>query len=163
MAGEGAGLEFALAELLRRKGAFVQHDWLEQSLLVVELRSGFLVAATRGPDEAADPVYFDKLEQTRARISDYYGKPAQVLVVDGTQNLLPLQAGAAASAVQTAAEARGVLCLQGAHMYGWLLMDEPDADGLLEQAHNDGAALRQRLWRSAARVFAPAAASFEGT
>lgn len=158
VAGEGAGLEFALAELLRRKGAFVQQDWLEPSLLVAELRSGFLVAAARGPDDAVDAVYFDKLEQARTRIADYYGKSAQALIVDGSQNRLPLHARTAASAIQAAAEARGILCLQGAHMYGWLLMEEPDADGLLEQARNDGAALRQKLWRSAAGALPPAAA-----
>lgn len=160
-AGEGAGLESALAELLRRKGAFVQQDWLEQSLLVAELHSGFLVAAARGPDDTADPVFFDKLEQAQARISDYYGKSTQLLIVDGSQNRLPLHARAAAGAIQAAAEARGMLCLQGAHMYGWLLMEEPDADGLLEQARNDGAALRQRLWHSAARALTPVVASFK--
>lgn len=163
VAGEGAGLELALAELLRRKGAFVQQDWLEQSLLVAELRSGFLVAAACGPDDTADPAFFDKLEQAQARISDYYGKSVQALLVDGSQNRLPLHARTADSAVQAAAEARGVPCLQGAHMYGWLLMEAPDADDLLEQARNDGATLRLRLWRSATQALPPTAATFKGS
>lgn len=158
IAGDDGGLRLALAELLRRQGAFVQQDWLDAGVLIAELRESYLVIAVCGPDEAPEEGYFHRLEQARARIADYFGKSALAMVVDGSQNRLPLADRRTTSEIQAGACKQGILCLQGAHLYGWLMLPEaPGADELAARLRRGDATLPDTLWRSALRALLPAA------
>ncbi len=148
--GEGSGVRLAIAELFRKKGAFVQQDWLEEDLLIVELSERLLVVKVHLPEETLDTGYFAELERARVRIADYFNKPVRILLADCAENALEIQERTAVQKRAALTRPHKLLYLQGTHLYGWLMQ----ADGLVPEAltaalERDDAALWESLQKSA--------------
>ncbi|GAB2906737.1 hypothetical protein [Paralcaligenes ginsengisoli] len=129
LGGEGRGVYTAVAELFRRKGAFVQPDWLENNLLLVELSKNHLAVKIRLPGETVDEAYFRKLEQSRQRIAEYFGRPVLTLLADCSGNGVPLPERNPNVDEAAMARRHGCLYAEGIHLYGWHIgIDNVDPD-----------------------------------
>ncbi len=149
--GEGAGVRLAIAELFRKNGAFVQQDWLEEGLLIVELSERLLVVKVHLAEHAADAAYFTGLEKARARIGDYFNQPVRMLLADCSENALELESRTASPQAAALARRHGLLYLQGTHLYGWLMQaGGPAPDALTTALEHDADALRETLQKCAA-------------
>ena len=148
--GEGSGVRLAIAELFRKKGAFVQQDWLEEGLLIVELSERLLVVKVHLPEETLETGYFAALERARTRIADYFNKPVCMLLADCAENARGIEERTAAPVVAALVRPHQVLYLQGIHLYGWLMqVDGPGPEALTAALEWDDEALWTSLQQSA--------------
>lgn len=116
--GTGRGLYGAVEKLFTSKGAYIQRDWIEESMFMLDHGDGLVAVKTLCIGETLDAALLHRIRAARERISDYFSKHADILIVDCAGNDIAVaqrnpQASAGAHA------ACEYPCLQGVHLYGW--------------------------------------------
>jgi len=160
LAGEGLGAGLAAAEVFRRKGVPVHADWVEKDLHIVELDQRNLLVKARLAGEPLDAAALRRLDEARARVTDYFSRPTPILVVDCADNALPPSARSQHWDAAKLAGLEDAYMLSGLHLYGWHLETPGDSPSrLLQRLMQADADLRDSLLRATLRGLSPLAAA----
>ncbi len=154
LGGVDRGTRLAVAELFRRQGYIVQHDWLDERILIVETDADWLAVQVRLANEEIGQDYFTCLDAAARRIGEYFHKPARPVLLDCGQNHLAFSLRQQAEPVCLDAQRHGVSRVDSTALYGWAL--NPLALEALVDPSAAGEALRLRLAQATLAALQPA-------
>lgn len=143
--GGGRGARLAVAESFRRNGYVVQHDWLNEQVLIVEDDGHWVVAYVLFEGDDMGQALWDQLFEATVRVRTYFNRPALPVVVDCSQNGKSFQLRTRPGSLVAQGQDKDVAVLESPALYGWLDTDEPMAT--LASSGVQGDTLRERLYQ----------------
>lgn len=143
--GGGRSARLAVAESFRRNGYVVQHDWLNEQIIIIEDDTHWVAAYVLFDGDDTGPAVWEQVNDAAARVRTYFNRPTLAVLIDCTQNNKPFNQRTVPGPLTLQGRANAVPVVESPALYGWLDTREPLS--LVVEQTAQGDSLRQQLYQ----------------